>query len=489
MKRSFSVAALVVTAAMLASCKGGEASQTTGAVDEGGAGSAVTTTLTSVTQKEKKRAEVIYDEIFYNKEQNAEFAIMRVGDRYITYSKNRTGWIDMYSYNDFPEEIKLEDGEFGLVKADITRVSGGVAGYGGDPQIDRLISFSPMTLEEAAEYAGIEKYDPEDIYCVAPHKYREYLIIYSYPEYRVYSNGELVGAYENIILAQGAMGFNDIDSEGIEIEDYGSCFVYVMRIGNIYYGYQTSMFANRYFTPLLDSNLDYISSEFDLKDGETVRVNCNYSSVNGGKQGFVNAPIIRNIYKVEGNDYDSLTRLGITPLSEQTDELEDHADGGAEVLFERNGKTWLVFRINGVYHVYADDYSKIKKYGEFDSLDAVKNVVYGDKSPEKSDDIGEMYYSEPSPEEILTDPETGIQYAKNQLLISAAPEAEKSEMERIIKELDAETIGYIRITNDYQIRFFHDMTINDLQKAADHLNSFPFIYNVTLNICSETSFE
>ena len=196
----------------------------------------------------------------------------------------------------------------------------------------------------------------------------------------------------------------------------------------------------------------------------------------------------------EGADLaDEVLRAGRPPADAEREdeplEAPDAGDDGAEAVFERNGKTWLIFRINGVYHVYADDYSKIKKYGEFDSLDAVKNVVYGDKSPEKSDDIGEMYYSEPSPEEILTDPETGIQYAKNQLLISAAPEAEKSEMERIIKELDAETIGYIRITNDYQIRFFHDMTINDLQKAADHLNSFPFIYNVTLNICSETSFE
>ena len=487
MKRSFSVAALVVTAAMLASCKGGSASQTTS--QDSGIAAAASTTMTAAFQT-PKREEVIFDQIYYNREYDVELAVMRVGERYITYSKDgkKAGWTNMFSAA--PDEIKLDDGAFGIIKADITRVSGGEAGYGGEPQIDRLISFTPMTLAEAKKYAAFEEYDPEDRFCHEPKLCGDYLIVYSYPEHRVYRNGELVGAYDDIVFAQWAMGLNDVDLEGMEIKDYSSGFVYVIRIGDIYYGYIRSMFENRYFTPLRDREFNYMTSEFDLRDGETVRIRCEYSSVNGGKQGYVNAPLIRTIYDVEDNDYDRLISTSeLTSLSEQTGELEDHDDSGAEAVFERNGKTWLVFRINGVYHVYADDYSKIKKYGEFDSLDAVKNVVYGDESPEKSDDIGEMYYSEPSPEEILTDPETGIQYAKNQLLISAAPEAEKSEMERIIKELDAETIGYIRITNDYQIRFFHDMTINDLQKAADHLNSFPFIYNVTLNICSETSFE
>ena len=297
-------------------------------------------------------------------------------------------------------------------------------------------------------------------------------------------------SYENIILAQGAMGLNDIDPEGMEIKDYGSGFVYVICIGDKYYGYMTSMFENSYFTPLRDGNFNYMSSEFDIRDGETVRIRCEHSSVNGGKQGYVNAPLIRTIYDVEDNDYDRLISIsGLSPLSELSGELEDHPDDGAEAVFERNEKTWLVFRINGVYHVYVDDYKEIKKYGEYNSIADVKNVIYCFKLPEETDGIGDMYYSAPSPEEILTDPETGIQYVKDQLLISAAPEAEKNEIERIVKELDAEMIGYIELTNDYQIRFLHDMTIDELQKAADHLNSFPFIYNVTLNLYIETSFE
>ena len=488
MKKSFSVAALVVSAAILASCKSGETSHTTSTYSV--AAASVSTTATAAFQTPKREEEVIFDQIYYNSEYDVELAVMRVGDRYITYSKDRkmAGWAAMYSAA--PDGITLEDGSFGLIKADITRVSGGVAGYMGEPQIDRLISFSPMTIAEAVEYAGIEKYDPDDRYCHEPKLCGDYLIVYSYPDHRVYRDGELVGTYENIILAQGAMGLNDIDPEGMEIKDYGSGFVYVICIGDKYYGYMTSMFENSYFTPLRDGNFNYMSSEFDIRDGETVRIRCEHSSVNGGKQGYVNAPLIRTIYDVEDNDYDRLISIsGLSPLSELSGELEDHPDDGAEAVFERNGKTWLVFRINGVYYVYVDDYKEIKKYGEYNSIADVKNVIYCFKLPEETDGIGDMYYSAPSPEEILTDPETGIQYVKDQLLISAAPEAEKSEIERIVKELDAEMIGYIELTNDYQIRFLHDMTIDELQKAADHLNSFPFIYNVTLNLYIETSFE
>ena len=479
----------VAAAVMLASCKGGEVSQTTGAFVEGGAGSAVSTTLTSVTQKEKKRAEDIVDQIYYNHEYDVELAIMRIGDLYITYSKDRTGWVYMYSYNDFPEEIKLEDGEFGLVKADITRVSGGEAGFGGDPQIDRLISFSPMTLAEAKEYAALEEYDPENRFCHSPMLCGDYLIVYSYPNHRIYRDGKLVGAYENIILAQGAMGLNDIDPEGMEIKDHASEFVYVICIGDKYYGYMTSMFENNYFTPLRDREFNYMSSEFDIRDGETVRIRCEHSTVNGGRQGFVNAPIIRTIFDVEDNDYDSLTRCGMMPLSELSGELEDHPDDGAEAVFERNGKTWLIFRINGAYHVYADDYSEVKNYGEYDSIETVKKVVNGNYVPEVTDDTGEMYYVEPKPEDIITDPGTGIKYVKDQLLISAAPDAEKGRIESMVKEVGAYIVGYIELTNDYQIEFDHEMSIKDLEEAADYFNSFQFVYNVTLNICTETSVE
>ena len=102
-----------------------------------------------------------------------------------------------------------------------------------------------------------------------------------------------------------------------------------------------------------------------------------------------------------------------------------------------------------------------------------------------SGNIGEMYYKEPDNEDIVTDPETGIRYVKNQLLISAFTEADRYDIESIIGETGAEIVGYIELTNDYQIEFGRDMSVEDLQNIADLFESYPFIGSVTLNIVSD----
>ena len=106
-----------------------------------------------------------------------------------------------------------------------------------------------------------------------------------------------------------------------------------------------------------------------------------------------------------------------------------------------------------------------------------------------SDNTGELYYKKPSNEDIVTDPETGIRYVKNQLLISAFIEADRYDIESIINEVGADIVGYIELTNDYQIEFDWDMSIEDLQNIADYFEGYPFISSVTLNIISDFSYD
>lgn len=93
-----------------------------------------------------------------------------------------------------------------------------------------------------------------------------------------------------------------------------------------------------------------------------------------------------------------------------------------------------------------------------------------------------MFFKEPKPEDIVYDVEHDVSYVKNQLLISAALEAPKEELERLFEELGAEIVGYIEITNDYQIEFPTDKTLDELEAAADYLDSFSFVQGVTLNL-------
>ncbi len=101
----------------------------------------------------------------------------------------------------------------------------------------------------------------------------------------------------------------------------------------------------------------------------------------------------------------------------------------------------------------------------------------------------ELSYKEPGEDDVVYDPESGISYVKNQLLISAALDAPKVEVERLVEELGAEIVGYIGLTNDYQIEFAEDKTLAELEAAADHLESFSFVQGVTLNYVHELNFD
>lgn len=107
-------------------------------------------------------------------------------------------------------------------------------------------------------------------------------------------------------------------------------------------------------------------------------------------------------------------------------------------------------------------------------------------------DIGDLYYKEPTGDDIVTDEETGIQYIKNQLLVSikiGTPEA-KNKMEEICKEIDADIVGCIEITNDYQIEFSRDMTYDELMQISTELEeNYYFIESVTLNYAMSVGYD
>lgn len=105
-----------------------------------------------------------------------------------------------------------------------------------------------------------------------------------------------------------------------------------------------------------------------------------------------------------------------------------------------------------------------------------------ERAKEPFEDIGENYYKEPKSEDIVFDEETGLQYVKNQILISAFKGVDKSIIEEIVEEVNAEIVGYIELTNDYQVEFKDNKTLNEMAKVADYIDSYSFISDVTLNI-------
>lgn len=104
-------------------------------------------------------------------------------------------------------------------------------------------------------------------------------------------------------------------------------------------------------------------------------------------------------------------------------------------------------------------------------------------------DIGEAYSKDPTAEDIVTDPETGLSYVKNQLLVSADFGTTKEQMEKVAEEVGADIVGYLEITADFQLEFRQDMDAEGLQSAADYMEGYPFVRLISLNLVNEVGLE
>ena len=109
---------------------------------------------------------------------------------------------------------------------------------------------------------------------------------------------------------------------------------------------------------------------------------------------------------------------------------------------------------------------------------------------EPLEDIGENYFKEVTEDDVVFDEETGIQYAKNQLLISCDIGVPKELMQDVCNEIDAEIVGYIEITSDFQIEFKEDKTFEELEAMMIELpEKYDFIRGASFNMVSEIGID
>ena len=105
---------------------------------------------------------------------------------------------------------------------------------------------------------------------------------------------------------------------------------------------------------------------------------------------------------------------------------------------------------------------------------------------EPLEDIGENYYKEVTEDDVVFDEETGIQYAKNQLLISCDIGVPKELVQDVCNEIGAEIVGYTEITSDFQIEFKEDKTFEELEAMMIELpEKYDFIRGASFNMVSE----
>lgn len=98
--------------------------------------------------------------------------------------------------------------------------------------------------------------------------------------------------------------------------------------------------------------------------------------------------------------------------------------------------------------------------------------------------IGEAYYKDVTEEDVILNEETGILYVKNQILISGVPGEPKELFENLAAELGAEVVGYLEITNDYQLEFATDKSAEELDAIIEEVKGYPYVSFASLNIAS-----
>jgi len=101
----------------------------------------------------------------------------------------------------------------------------------------------------------------------------------------------------------------------------------------------------------------------------------------------------------------------------------------------------------------------------------------------------ESYFIDATPEEIAVDESTGISYVKNQVLVSAQPDVPRNTIKRLAGTLGAEIIGYIELTNDYQLEFIEDKTLEELNEKIVYLQGLPEVSHASLNYAYEQMVE
>ena len=125
---------------------------------------------------------------------------------------------------------------------------------------------------------------------------------------------------------------------------------------------------------------------------------------------------------------------------------------------------------------------------KFDSsnLDINSYVMYGNEivnNGKTDDSIGEIYFSPVDENHVAVSNDGITKYADNELLVVAKPGVTKSQIEALAKQYNAEIVGYIEKTGDYQLQ----VKSGNLDTVIQEMKEDELLLDVSLNYIAELS--
>ena len=133
--------------------------------------------------------------------------------------------------------------------------------------------------------------------------------------------------------------------------------------------------------------------------------------------------------------------------------------------------------ITGRYNVNIN-----RKPGKLETLlaEVPSAVKYGAEDTDGID-IGEIYCKDISSDDDIIYVGDGIYCVKNQILLSVEENVPFSTVRDLVNNYDANIVGYIELTNDYQIEIEHDVEVDELIEIKDSLAGMPYILSADFN--------
>lgn len=128
-----------------------------------------------------------------------------------------------------------------------------------------------------------------------------------------------------------------------------------------------------------------------------------------------------------------------------------------------------------------------KKSGTPEIIDYTLTEVIKTDSAADSDNnpdlenIGQIYFKDIQDEDDIEYDGNGIYYVHNQVLLTARDNVSFNDIENIAETLNAEIVGYIELTNDYQIEFNSEMTTEELYQLIEELGADQLVEYTSLN--------
>lgn len=112
-----------------------------------------------------------------------------------------------------------------------------------------------------------------------------------------------------------------------------------------------------------------------------------------------------------------------------------------------------------------------------------------ERSEENLVDIGEAYFKDIESIDDIDVDSNGIEFVKNQFLLTAYNDVSYDEVEALGNEYDADIVGYIALTNDYQFEIEYDVNANDIYSIIDELMDNQLVEYASLNTVFEYELE